>query len=480
MTSKIFLKLIAAGLLVLVIALVTVDFAALRVIEANYYETLERLMGEKARTVASVAGQRTVHELAEATSARVTIVGRDGRVLGDSARSDVTENHGSRPEIQAALAGRQGSAIRESVTTGIKTLYVAIPIDAGALRVALPLATVESQISTIRKRLSAATAIAFLPALLLAGILARSVSSKLGSIIDYAGELARGNFKAELIRQGRGELGVLSSTLSATGQKLQGSAEALEREHAELEKLERVRKDFVINVSHELRTPLASIQGYCETLLDGAIHDPENNTRFLHIIRQNAERLANLAADLVTLSRIELKQRQLNLQSWPASHLLRDAADSVRPLAAKKKIVLIVSGPTLPAEVNCDHEAVHQILMNLIDNALKYTPEGGQILLAAAAAGDMVRFSVRDTGSGILEEEQSRLFERFYRVDKARSRQLGGTGLGLAIVKHLVLAHGGDVRVESAPGKGSAFSFTLPTSADAPMSPVQREEILTS
>jgi two-component system phosphate regulon sensor histidine kinase PhoR len=230
----------------------------------------------------------------------------------------------------------------------------------------------------------------------------------------------------------------------------------------ELERVDRMRKDFVINVSHELRTPLAAIQGYAETLLDGAIDEPETNRRFMKILWQNAERLAELTADLMTLSQIEVKTREFAFSPHPVNELLQQAADSIRAIADKKEIRVDVEEATGDLAVECDAGAIHQVLTNLLDNAAKYTPEGGLLTLGARRRDGRVEFSVRDTGVGIPAEHIPRLFERFYRVDKARSRELGGTGLGLAIVKHLVMAHRGAVRVESEPGKGSTFFFELP------------------
>ena len=253
--------------------------------------------------------------------------------------------------------------------------------------------------------------------------------------------------------------------MNETGEKLQAMFEQLQHEHSELEKVERVRKDFVINVSHELRTPLASIQGYTETLLDGAIHDSEHNMRFLTIIRQNAERLARLTGDLMTLSRLELKTTKFQFFSYHVDDLVMDCVDSMRPMAEKKNVRLAVAPAGNEVEVFCDSESLHQIMSNLLDNALKYTPEGGLIEVTTRALEgepEMVEIAVTDSGIGIPAEELHRLFERFYRVDKARSRELGGTGLGLAIVKHLVRAHKGTVRVSSEPGQGSTFAFTLP------------------
>jgi two-component system phosphate regulon sensor histidine kinase PhoR len=230
----------------------------------------------------------------------------------------------------------------------------------------------------------------------------------------------------------------------------------------ELERVDRMRKDFVINVSHELRTPLAAIQGYAETLLDGAIDEPETNRRFMKILWQNAERLAELTADLMTLSQIEVKTREFAFSPHEVDELLQQAADSVRAIASKKQITVEIE-PTPPdLTVECDAGAIHQVLTNLLDNAAKYTPAGGSVTVGARPRDGRVEFSVRDTGIGIPAEHIPRLFERFYRVDKARSRELGGTGLGLAIVKHLVMAHRGAVRVESEPNEGSTFYFEIP------------------
>jgi two-component system phosphate regulon sensor histidine kinase PhoR len=229
----------------------------------------------------------------------------------------------------------------------------------------------------------------------------------------------------------------------------------------ELERVERMRKDFVINVSHELRTPLAAIQGYAETLLDGAIDDPNTNRRFMRILCQNAERLAQLTSDLMTLSQIEVQARELHFTTHSVKDLLEEAAASAVMTAEKKALTFDVDPVADDLYVECDSGAIHQVLSNLLDNAAKYTPAGGSIRLGARPKEDRVEFYVQDTGIGIPNEHIPRLFERFYRVDKARSRELGGTGLGLAIVKHLVLAHYGSVRVDSEPGAGSTFSFDL-------------------
>jgi two-component system phosphate regulon sensor histidine kinase PhoR len=347
--------------------------------------------------------------------------------------------------------------------------YVAVPIPIGALRVSVPLSDIQGQITAIRKETLLSMVYAFVPAMLVAAFFARSVSSKLGAVIGFAGQLADGGFRRRLGWEGRDELAQLAGKLDETAEKLENSFDQLKREHTELERQEQIRKDFVINVSHELRTPLASILGYTETLLNGALNDPGHNVRFLNIIKTNAERLGNLTKDLLTLSRIELKLQKFQFASYNVNRMLADCVESLQPLADRKNIAVTVEPAPDGTEVFCDSEGVHQALSNLLDNAIKYTPEGGSIWVSAATlpreredAADFVEFSVRDTGQGIPAQDLPRLFERFYRVDKARSRELGGTGLGLAIVKHLARALGGTVRVESEPGEGATFAFTVP------------------
>ncbi|HEU0141175.1 MAG TPA: ATP-binding protein [Bryobacteraceae bacterium] len=475
MTARIFAKLIAGVVCVLVIALFAVDFLVSRIAEDNYTETLTLELNDKARLVAELAGGPLIHLsqerariLAKAAGARLTVVDIQGHVLADSESDAATmANHRSRPEIAAALNGRTGSSVRLSPTIGVNFLYVAIPMPGGALRLAVPMKDIRQTIGAVRKRMLAATVFAFLPAILIAALFARHFSSRLAHIIDYAKRLSTGDFQARMEVKNKDELGILSARLNETAAKLEKMFDEIQREQAALRQLERVRTDFVINVSHELRTPLASIQGYTETLLDGALDDPAHNVRFLSIIRQNAERLGRIIADLMTISRLELKTQKFQFASYSVNGLLSDAVDALQPIAEKKNISLVMEPAPADAEVFCDSEAVQQILINLLDNAVKYTPQNGTITVGAKppvrrAGHDEIALYVRDNGIGIPAQDLPRLFERFYRVDKARSRELGGTGLGLAIAKHLVRAQGGEIGVESELNKGSVFFFTLP------------------
>jgi two-component system phosphate regulon sensor histidine kinase PhoR len=239
-----------------------------------------------------------------------------------------------------------------------------------------------------------------------------------------------------------------------------GGAVAVLRDLTENERVEKTRRDFIANVSHELRTPLTSIQGYTETLLDSAPED-NHSREFLEIIRKSALRMSRLTEDLLTLARVESGEHRFDLHPVAPSDLLQEAVQSFREVARAQNIELKVEEDA-STPVAADSEAIHQVFSNLVDNAMKYAASGGRIMLGARPIPRGVEFFVQDFGSGISSEHLPRLFERFYRVDKARSRESGGTGLGLAIAKHIVLAHGGSIRAQSELNHGSTFLFSLP------------------
>jgi two-component system phosphate regulon sensor histidine kinase PhoR len=274
-----------------------------------------------------------------------------------------------------------------------------------------------------------------------------------------------------------------------------GGAVAVLRDLTETERVEKTRRDFIANVSHELRTPLTSIQGYAETLLDSTPENTAPTREFLEIIRKNSARMSRLTEDLLTLARVESGETRFEMEPVPPAELLHDAEESFREIARTHGIDLQIQDlqnensqhEDSPIQhlrsVLADREAIHQVFSNLIDNALKYGSKPGsqsapqstsqsaskpgespaRIVLGARAVPHAVEFFVQDSGAGIASEHLPRLFERFYRVDKARSRESGGTGLGLAIAKHIMLAHGGSIRAESELAHGSTFLFTLPS-----------------
>lgn len=253
-----------------------------------------------------------------------------------------------------------------------------------------------------------------------------------------------------------------SERINQEGREIWGAI-AVFHDISRLKELERIRQDFVANVSHELRTPLTTIKGYAETLLEGAMKE-EVAFQFVQVIKRHTDRLTKIVEDLLTLSKIESKECQLKMEVFSLRDLIDDAIGFVKEPAEKKKI--FISQNEIPSflTLKADRNYLEQVLINLLDNAIKYTPEGGRITISAIENdSEEIQFSVGDNGIGIPKEDLPRIFERFYRVDKGRSQELGGTGLGLSIVKHLVQAHGGRIWVESRLGEGSTFYFTLPS-----------------
>jgi two-component system phosphate regulon sensor histidine kinase PhoR len=230
---------------------------------------------------------------------------------------------------------------------------------------------------------------------------------------------------------------------------------------SELRQLESVRRDFVANISHELKTPLAAIRGLVETLIDDRQMEADTRERFIEKIRDQSERLSSIVSDLLTLSRLESGPGGLRFEAMDLRDTVAESYRAQVHTAESKHVDLVARVPNTPVSVHGDGEALRELVDNLVSNAIKFTPSGGRVDVRLAVEGSQVVLEVEDSGIGIPIEEQGRIFERFYRVDKARSRQVGGTGLGLSIVKHVALAHGGNVSLKSAPGRGSTFRVQL-------------------
>ena len=253
-----------------------------------------------------------------------------------------------------------------------------------------------------------------------------------------------------------------AATVASVGTTGTDGAVLVLHDITDLRKLERVRRDFVANVSHEFRTPLTAIQGFAETLLAGAMDDPQNRGRFLEIILEHSRRLARLTEDLLMLSKMDADRLEFETRRIPIGPFIDSCIETAQPRARDKDLRLSVKVAEKIPDIAGDRRRLTEVLQNLLDNAIQYTPAGGQITVSAGVADSAVVFTVSDTGIGIPQTEQPRIFERFYRVDVARSRQVGGTGLGLAIAKHLVEGHGGRIWVESEIGHGSQFHFSVP------------------
>lgn len=386
---------------------------------------------------------------------RATIIDKAGVVLCDSeADVNTMENHAHRPEISQALAGNRGSSTRFSDTLQTSMLYLAIPrYDSGdiigVIRTAIPLFSIDSLLNELYQQFLMLLIVLFVVVAIVILNTYRKVSQPLAEIVEQANHFAEGDFRTTLPDFDIKEIAELGS--------------ALNRMASQLDRLENLRQDFVANVSHELKTPIATVKSYVETLLDGAQHDPADMDRFLKIVLKQNDRLAAIVDDLLTLSRLQSASasQQLVLIQQDACGLLQTSVEICQTRAEAKSINIQLNCEP-PILILVDESLMIQAVVNLLDNAIKYSGENTTITLSTAVVKNQICLSVSDQGPGIAEEHMPRLFERFYRVDKSRSRRIGGTGLGLAIVKHIANSHGGQVSVANNGGAGCSFSICLP------------------
>jgi two-component system phosphate regulon sensor histidine kinase PhoR len=410
--------------------------------------------------------------MGDATQMRVTVIDESGRVLGDSELSveqvRSVENHGDRPEVAGARSSRLGRSRRSSATLATEMLYIAVPFEHGrpgwVVRVARPLSEVDSATKRLRTQIIVACLIGLIAATALSVLVSKLMIRTLKTLAENARAIARGEPRAPIDVAGTDELGHLAGSLNQMAESIEATVSELAQERARLRRLEVVRRDFVANVSHELRTPVSVVQANAETLLDGAMDDPTHGRPMLEAVHRNAERMSSIIADLLDLSRLESGRYALAADAVPIETAATTAVEAIGRFAEDKATSISLDTPTALV-ARADGKALEQVLVNLLENAVKYSPEGGHVRVVALAADDAVRIEVRDDGPGIPPEHRERVFERFYRVDPGRSRDMGGTGLGLSIVKHMVEAMNGSVGVTAGAPRGSVFWIELPRAA---------------
>jgi two-component system phosphate regulon sensor histidine kinase PhoR len=409
-----------------------------------------------------------LNALAHTAGVRVTLVDSAGSVVGDSEVPDdklsTVENHHSRPEIQQALQQGSGTDTRHSATIGVDYLYVAKRIADSVvvsgkrvevIRVSIPLTELKTMTDEIRFKIFFAGVLVLLLVIGVSVVVSYRISRPMVKIAESAEKIRAGNLETQIKIRSKDEIGLVAHAVNEM-------VDQLKQDITKLKKLEQVRSQFLGNVSHELRTPIFALQGFLETLIDGAIDDPSVNRDFLEKAHAHALRLNTLLNDLIEISSIESGEMKMSFRYFNVKDFLTSAVEDFQPVAASQSVMISLADNIDPSlQVLGDKNRLTQVLSNLINNAIKYNTEDGSVTVSVRDEKSVVWIDVADTGYGISEEHLTRIFERFYRVDKERSREAGGTGLGLAIVKHIVEAHGGEVKVTSTLGKGSTFSFPV-------------------
>jgi two-component system, OmpR family, phosphate regulon sensor histidine kinase PhoR len=397
--------------------------------------------------------QQRIIQMTHGIETRITIISKDGIVLADSQQDPVTmDNHRERPELQQANETGLGVITRYSQTLSRSMRYMAMPIDEsnyelGFIRVALPLSHIDQRMDHLRNIVIVAASLTAIIALLLGFWIARSFADPLQRMTDMAKLLSTGDYKQRVNIDRQDEIGELATSLNSLAQT------ASQREA--------IRRDFIANASHELKTPVTAIQGLTETLLEDSGMDAETHQSFLQKVYKQSMRLSQLVSDLLALSRLESDDSE-SFDKVDLKEIIFDSCNALQAIAKEKYISLKIEAPENKAVLSGDEKSLSQLIVNLVDNAIKYTPENGNVIVRLIIIDDQTIIEIEDDGIGIAKEEQQRIFERFYRVDKARSRTLGGTGLGLSIVKHIAFKHQGHISLESTLDQGSLFRITLP------------------
>ncbi len=422
----------------------------------------------------NIASYNTHHNLlssfVKTSGTRLTLIDSVGRVVFDSNVMPDSiiyiENHLDRPEIQQALNSGTGQNSRLSATINQSMFYVAQKTDSYIdtaegrkdvqfIRLALPLHDVNHILNQVRWKIFGAGGLAWLIIAILSYRISTKLTYPIFKMSKVAEQIKAGNLKQRFDHNSKDEIGKLASLLNETMDKVGDDL-------VQLRKLEKMRTEFLGNVSHELRTPIFAVQGYLETLLDYDNCDVITQKKFITKAYRQAVRLNTLLTDLIDISRIESGEMKMTFYGFNIHDWLQKLVEDLQAMVTENNIKLYYKNQdSKPLEVLGDQQRLNQVITNLVTNAIKYNKPNGTVEIGYEENKKNVTIYVKDSGKGIAEEHLSRIFERFYRVDKERSRAVGGTGLGLAIVKHIVEAHGSKIQVTSKIDKGSNFYFTL-------------------
>jgi signal transduction histidine kinase len=483
-------RLVASHLLVIAIAMALLGFLLLSLVQGYFIQALQTSLTVQARLTAEAlisagpsttvsqaalpSAQNTVQQqqtsqlsvqvqnalpnstsldnttirMSTALDTRIRVVDAQGIVQADSANAERGNNLSGDPTIAAALRGQ------EQARTEDDWVYVAVPLRretriVGAVYLGQPLHDVAAVLADLRLRWLISAAIALSLSACVGLILARAIAQPVRALTQAAHQLAQGDFDYPLDVRTSDELGELAHAFRSMSRDLQQTLQA--------------RTDLVSNVSHELRTPLTAIKGLVETLRDGAVDDMSARDKFLASIEGETDRLIGLVNDLLVLSRADAQALVLHREEIELDELARSCADALGSAAKARHVSIVVDGPA--TLVNADADRIRQVLINLLDNAIRYSPPDQVVRASISSDGPTAAVSVQDRGPGIPAADQARVFERFYRADKSRAREergASGAGLGLSIAQVIVKAHGGHIELASHEGQGTVVRFTLP------------------
>jgi len=472
MRVKIIWKILGAEIFLILVAIFVLNFSVTARIEKYYEEKISDKLTSNLLLVKNILEkdlienrynviQNKAEELSGLLNLRISVIDKSGKVICDSETiSDVMENHVNREEIVAAYEEGVGESTRYSETLKFYMKYIAVAVikegrEQGVIRVAVPLEDIQQELGFIRRVFALGGFMAIMITLAIGYLISRKISLPFRDMNDMARSIAEGDLTKRVAIKTNNELEELADSFNLM-------ADELEHKIYNLKKMDKIRTDFVANVSHELKTPLTSIQGFIETLEDGAINDKKNAKKFLGIIRKHTERLNNIVNDLLTLTEIEHSEEKVEQTKFDIRYLLDEVISEFNNVLSLKKQTLNIDYKGGDFFLRGDREKIEQVLINLIDNAVKYTGTQGQIKVSIFDVGANLVITIEDNGIGISKEHLDRVFERFYRVDKARSREAGGTGLGLAIVKHIIKLQKGDIQIASEVGKGTKVTMIFP------------------
>jgi len=404
-------------------------------------------------------------EYSDASRLRVTLIAADGTVIGESSlpnnQLSQMDNHIDRSEILAAQEFGEGFSTRYSTTMKTEFIYFAKKVDQNHhgfkyVRLAQSLKSVKDPASIYREFYYLIIGFMILVIIIAWFLLKNWLTDPIQELTQAADDISKGDLSRRInINTGGVEIDNLATNMNQM-------AMTLDQDFRRIKRMEKVRSEFLGNVTHELKTPISSISGYIETLLEGAIKDENVNIDFLKRALENVKRLEELVTDLVEISRIETGELQMNYDYFNIYTLLNDIYKDAKQRNSNKNIKIQIEVPDNKLFIYGDEGRLEQVIDNLIANSMRYTDQG-HIRIKVLRRDNELVFSIIDTGIGISRKSIDRIFERFYRADKARDRRKGGTGLGLAISKHIIEAHGSNIYVDSLEGKGSTFSFGITT-----------------